>query len=294
MHEPYPVILVDESAAEFPETLGTKEKFWIVHDGAFHLLKFGRDGTGEDWAEKAASELCDLLGLPHAVYHLARVRDRLCVLSPSIVPKDGRLILGNELINQVGARALDGARVYRQKEHTVSRVLAALAIYLRPKYPDQWGTFIGYLLLDAWIGNTDRHHENWGIIVHGDRRLTLAPTFDHASSMGRELTDEVREARLTTRDTRYGVKAFSEKARSALFADEKDRHPLTPTEAFLLAARANRVAGLGWLNVLAGITNEQVANVFERFPPGILSEASRDFALALLAENRKRLLGNLE
>jgi hypothetical protein len=24
--------------------------------------------------------------------------------------------------------------------------------------------FVGYLLLDAWIGNGDRHHENWGIV----------------------------------------------------------------------------------------------------------------------------------
>ncbi|MBE9169450.1 hypothetical protein IQ238_18640 [Pleurocapsales cyanobacterium LEGE 06147] len=25
-------------------------------------------------------------------------------------------------------------------------------------------TFIGYLLLDAWIGNSDHHHENWAFI----------------------------------------------------------------------------------------------------------------------------------
>lgn len=25
-------------------------------------------------------------------------------------------------------------------------------------------TFVGYLLLDAWIGNSDRHHENWAFI----------------------------------------------------------------------------------------------------------------------------------
>lgn len=42
------------------------------------------------------------------------------------------------------------------------------------------------------IGNVDRHHENWGILrkrVDGEWYGRLAPTFDHASSLGRELVD---------------------------------------------------------------------------------------------------------
>jgi hypothetical protein len=82
------------------------------------------------------------------------------------------------------------------------------------------GVFIGYLLLDAWIENTDRHHENWGIIVSPDTQAqpTLAPTFDHASSMGSHETDETRSARLETRDRGYSVDAYVEKADSALYA----------------------------------------------------------------------------
>ena len=25
--------------------------------------------------------------------------------------------------------------------------------------------FVGYLMFDAWIANTDRHHENWALVV---------------------------------------------------------------------------------------------------------------------------------
>lgn len=294
MTDQYEVIEVDEAAAEFPETLGTKEKFWIVYQGTFCLLKFGRPGTGEDWAEKAASELCGLLGLPHATYHLARFRERNCVLSPSMVPKDGRLILGNELTNRVGGRELVGARVYRQKEHTVSRVLAALALYLRPNYQEAWFTFVGYLLFDAWIGNTDRHHENWGLIIDRDRRLTLAPTFDHASSLGRELTDQIRAERLNTKDRRFAVEAFAERARSALFADEGDAKPLTPLDAFALAARSHREAGFHWLRALSSVTDAQINAIFQRFPRSFMSMEAHDFALKLLEANRHRLLGILK
>jgi hypothetical protein len=290
----FPIIQVNEDAAEFPETLGTKEKFWVVHEGVLHLLKFGRAGTGEDWAEKAACELCGTLGLPHAHYLLARFRERSCVLSPTMVPNDGRLILGNELINAVGKADVDGARVYRHKEHTVSRVLASLALYLRPNYLDAWSAFIGYLMFDAWIGNTDRHYENWGLIIDRERKLTLAPTFDHASSLGRELSDDTRTQRLRTKDMRYTVHAFAERARSALFENATDTTPLTPMGAFLLAARANREAGFRWLEALSRVPDPAVEHIFDRFPPAVLSLPAKQFAIALLGANKQRLLGVLE
>ena len=62
-----------------------------------------------------------------------------------------------------------------------------------------WDVFVGYLILDAVIGNTDRYEENWAVIVHGDDR-SLAPTFDHASCLGFMLDDDQRLSRLRTRD----------------------------------------------------------------------------------------------
>ena len=52
-----------------------------------------------------------------------------------------------------------------------------------------------YALLDGLIGNTDRHHENWMvdyIYYQGDQRYKVFPSFDHASSLGRELAEERR------------------------------------------------------------------------------------------------------
>jgi len=68
----FPVITVPDDAADLPEQLGSKPKFWYVGDDSLrYLFKEGREGTGENWAEKVASELCELLGLPHAVYDFA-------------------------------------------------------------------------------------------------------------------------------------------------------------------------------------------------------------------------------
>ena len=68
----FPVIRVDSRQDELLEQLGTKRKFWYRDaNGVLTLFKAEERGTGEDWAEKVACELCELLGLPHVQYELA-------------------------------------------------------------------------------------------------------------------------------------------------------------------------------------------------------------------------------
>lgn len=55
----FQVTSIDDDAPDFPEQLGTKEKYWLRFKGQRYLLKIGRPGTGENWAEKIASELAD-------------------------------------------------------------------------------------------------------------------------------------------------------------------------------------------------------------------------------------------
>ncbi|EGJ29874.1 MULTISPECIES: hypothetical protein [Moorena] len=45
-------------------------------------------------------------------------------------------------------------------------------------FTDARDLFVGYLLLDAWIGNGDRHHENWGFVrpKTSQTGIYLAPT----------------------------------------------------------------------------------------------------------------------
>lgn len=291
MTDQFPIIPI-EADIELPETLGTKEKFWVSDaDEKLSLVKFGRDGTGEDWAEKVACELSQLLGIAHAHYDLASFKGRRCVVTPNLVSDGGRLVLGNELINRSArGSSAEPARTYLQREHTLSRVLAALAVNFRPDYRPIWHQFIGYLMLDAWIGNTDRHHENWGVIRSKDGVVSLAPTFDHASSLGRELTDQTRAKRLTTTDVRYSVEAFAGKARSALFADADDVKPLALVDAFAMASRVQRESGLQWLDRLAAVTDREIGVIFDKMPNTVMSGPSKEFARRLLAANKVVLL----
>ncbi|WP_295392106.1 hypothetical protein [uncultured Thiodictyon sp.] len=295
----YPVIQVPEMASAQLEQLGTKEKFWFrAADGAWVLFKEGYPGSGEHWAEKVACEVARLLGLPHAEYDLAVWRGRLGVVSPSLVPQEARLILGNELLAKNFPDYAEAGR-FRVRQHTVRRVLAVLGA-TGAGTPSGWtcptavadavGVFVGYLLLDALIGNQDRHHENWGLINSARHGLTLAPTFDHASSLGRNETDEVRIERLTTRDSGRSVRAYAARATSGLYETHTSKKALSTLDAFTHALWANPSAAAYWLECLDGLDSAHFETILNEVPGDFMTQPARDFALRLLSANRDRLL----
>lgn len=150
--------------------------------------------------------------------------------------------------------------------------------------------FVGYLLLDAWIANQDRHHENWGFIVSPGRIVHLAPTFDHASSLGWNERDSTRLQRLATRDMRRGMEPYVEKALSAFFSSPTSSKPMTTLDVFSEAVRLYPLAAKAWLERLAEISENNVTEIFDQIPNDRISDAARRFAMKMLELNQKRLL----
>jgi hypothetical protein len=123
---PYEIVEVSLEAPSQLEQLGTKAKFWFrAADGTRTLFKEGYPDSGEHWAEKVACEVARNLGLPHAEYELATWNGRVGVVSPTVVPKGGRLIHGNELLARV-LQEYDESKRFRARQHTLGRVLAVL------------------------------------------------------------------------------------------------------------------------------------------------------------------------
>lgn len=285
---------------ESDEQLGTKPKFWFRHiDGDRWLFKFARPNTGEHWSEKVACEIARLLHLPHAHIELATFEGKWGSISRDFT-LEGRhaLVHGNELLTELDASYATGD-TYRVSGHTVEAIFGVLsqdfiqaptsgelAAWITP-----FDLFTGYLLLDALIGNTDRHHENWGILLTNSqpRRAELAPTFDHASSLGREFTDESRQKRYEPRTSRFRVEDYVRKARSALFASAEAKRPMSPLEAFRRAAKLAPPASQYWLDKLRGCAHE-LAAMAEMIPNEAANQPARAFCAQVLGFASQRLL----
>ncbi len=297
MSPSFPVFDIPFEAPEDIENIGTKEKFWFNHQNfGLCLFKKARPGTGEDWSEKTAAELCQLLQIPHADYELATFNEERGVISPSFIPPNGNLSLGNEILFQTATNYPKHQN--SPSEHTVHRVvdtLQKLPLELPlngespPGIQSAADLFIGYLLLDAWIGNTDRHHENWGVIQF-EGKLFLAPTYDHASSLGRNLTDTERSARLTTKDKGYAVEAFVHKGRSCLYRRQTDKKALKIHEAFEESAKICPNAAKIWLDLLGQINSNDTLTLLQQIPNELASDAGINFAHRCLAINQQILL----
>jgi hypothetical protein len=295
---------VPANAPSEAEVMGTKSKFWFRRDDWRWLFKRSRPGQGEHWAEVLASGAAAMLDLPHADYQLARWQGESGVVSPSFVPRGFDLVHGNELLFERDTMyPQEGARHIRTKQHTVDAVWEALtAPNLEP--PLNWrpphetlravDVFSGYLLLDAWIGNTDRHHENWGVLVRAvDGVRYLAPTFDHASSMGAHESDAVRLARLQTPDPAYGVAGYVKRrcARSALYPRSTAARPLSILEA--LNRWSARLSSNLWMDRLSDVDPRDIEALVGRVPSSEMSEPAKAFVRAMLQVNRMRILEEL-
>lgn len=158
--------------------------------------------------------------------------------------------------------------------------------------------FVGYLLLDALIGNTDRHHENWAVIesygIEAEELefyLHLAPTYDHASSLGRNELDERREERLRTGDKGNSVEAYADRCASALYIDVNDRKPLRTIDAFRHASRLRPEAAEAWLARLNTVDETALVDLLAAVPRERCSGVAKEFATRILLHNRARLLG---
>ena len=305
----YPILQIDRLQAEDIEYLGTKRKFWFTTNGQRFLLKAEERGTGEDWAEKIVSELAWLLGIPHVEYELAHEYEgrraiQPGVVCPTFVPRPLILILGNQLLffRDKNYPATED-RKYGIQEYTVDAVAGIVSILEPPS--SEWmagvppgvatslGVFIGYMMLDAWVANQDRHHQNWGA-TWLEPNLRLAPTFDHGASLARNLSDEERKDRLTTKDANRSVEHFVGRARSGFYSSPKEGKTMLALDVFRQFAARVREAARVWLGKLAAIRQAAVGAILTKIPPQRMSPVTREFTLKLLMTNQRRLLESLE
>ncbi|MBL8878068.1 MAG: HipA domain-containing protein [Phycisphaerales bacterium] len=270
------IVDVDSTRKEAIEPLGTKRKFWFYRGEKQVLYKVEERGTGEDWAEKVASELCDQFGLPHVSYELARDPNEGTrgVVCDRFAAPPSALAHGNQLLLVLDSNYPAGQK-YKVPAHTVNAVCSVLSLIGPP--PANWcgdspevaksavDFFCGYVLLDAWIANQDRHHQNWGAIWDGEF-LQLAPTFDHGAAMARNLSDTEREERLRSKNRDRQIAHFASRARSAFFGDPTDQRTLTTFDVRggLLRQRFPQARRHGWRN-LRELTSHRLRQFLSKF-----------------------------
>jgi hypothetical protein len=278
------------------EQLGSKPKVWFEMQGNRWLFKEARKNTGEDWAEKVASEIAALLDLPtHHVELAVRDGQRGCA-AKSFLTGGQILVHGNELLGGI-ITGYDKDKERGQSDHTFDNIVTVIERLFDPRRPRTAACLrmVGYLVLDGLVGNTDRHHQNWGVVLEPKRgedgilrirSMHLAPTFDHASSLGRELTDDARQRLLKE----CAMERYSLRGKGGIFGEGRTKHGLSPIAVVELLADRYPNFLHPWRAKLRALGEAEFQSVIERVPEARISPMARAFALAFLASNRKMIL----
>jgi hypothetical protein len=319
MTAPYRTVDVSGWELAEDEPLGTKQKRWLREPvdlgGRRWLFKRRQsESTGDDWAERIAAECASAIRIPRADVELATRVDERGVRHRGVIALDFResgpsddLTLGNSLLKQIDPDYSASSRS-RIAYYTLERAFEVLD---QPfvGVPTQWqlprnvitaaDVFTGYLMFDALIANQDRNHKNWGVTERPsdglDRRFELVPSFDHGSSLGRNLGDDERAERLTTRDRGYAIDAFASKAKSKFRVDNSAGRHVTTFGAFRWALDRCHSAGRAWLDELRRVDDSALRAMVLPVPTTIMSASAKEFATRLLILNRATLLAsNLE
>lgn len=279
---------------EVIEQLGSKPKFWFRLPGDVQpwLFKFTRENTGEDWSEKIASELAKRLNIPAAQVELATFMDKRGCASRSFVEtkKGFELIHGSEVM---AGRVLgyEKEKQWGQSDHSIENIIAAVEqIFPSYRQTQNLRTLAGYIVLDALICNTDRHHDNWGLLRRiGSKKKTVhsvAPSFDHASSLGRELLDERR--RLILLD-RQGLERYVLRGHGGIFYRQSDAKGENPLRLAIKAARDYPAYFAPVFQRLRLLNEDEMCAIVNRIPEEWMNTLAKDFCCRMLATTLQKL-----
>ncbi|MGC5165669.1 hypothetical protein [Luteimicrobium sp. DT211] len=289
------------------EQVGAEAKEWLKDpDGVqwlFKPVRFRADEAriGLDWAEKVAAEIAGLLALPHAEVELA-VRGG----KEGSVSRDVRVDAtsaydlrdGADQLLDVGApgfrpsKGLPKSEKQSRPGHSLVNIAAALANVDPPTGGPAglaaFDIFTGYLVLDAWIGNADRHDQNWAVLeptIGLRASRMLSPTFDHGSAFGVGLMEEQRAAWAADDDA---IQRFARGGRATPFKNEgKATIPSLVTLAAQAIELCTAEGRRHWRIACSALPVMEARNVIQRVP--VMSVATRTFVVRLVEENARRI-----
>ena len=293
------------------EQVGSTENLWLL-DPATDSEWLHKDTVipsngveqGEDWSEVVSSRVAEELGVPCAIARLCTRNGRRGSLSLSMIPDAHDLWEGPVVLEAAGVPGyfrhvegepgLDPARPgVRRPGHSLINIRQALANVTAPAEfagpEDMMGfdVFSGYMILDALIANRDRHEQNWAVLAP---RLTtstdvLAPSYDHASSLGYNLLDERRRALLSDPGN---LLAWAEKGTAYRFEHEGRPDSLVD-HAMNALALCSAEGAHWWTERVQQLQLDAIGSeLLEGRVPDMSPEAAR-FAYELLRLNIERL-----
>lgn len=283
------------------EGSGRSEKIWLVAaDGTIGLFKFPKidpstsQETTEHISEHLAHRLGNVLGVPTARVEIGTYNGRIGSMSYLINRPDEYLVEGIGFISgrYPAYDAMDMFDAENGKYYCLEHILQST----RGIVPQE--VWLEMMVFDFLIGNTDRHQNNWAILVSiadpadggngaGDR-LQKCPLYDNGSSLCCYVND-VQLDKMSGKDLRPFQALADTKSRSIIRIDgfQKKQPPHREVVRHLLAEYPETLEICK--RFLERLDNETIDNLLKMYQPEILSPGKNELIRRFLKRKRELL-----
>ena len=281
--------LEDEESGKFGS--GASEKIWLVNPnngekGLFKFPKIRINGsiTGEYYAEKIASELGTLLGIPCAKVDIGTYNGRLGSMSYN-------LIADNELLNE-GINYIQEKYPNYNRDRFIDEIVnEKYGVQMLEKLNIRINDILTMIIFDALIGNSDRHHSNWGYIYHLDNNKGLytyfCPLYDNGSSLCSYVNEEDIKNILKDK-SRYNA-LIDTKSKSCIgWNDER------PIRHFKLIEKISNNYYDDTINFVKKInikiTKDSIKEILNKFSSDIISDEKKELLLNFIIDRKNKIV----
>lgn len=286
--------VIDFTHAEegFRDYGGSDAKRSVIYNGEHYMLKFAEEKqkinslatstSNSIFSEYIGSHIATSLGLPTHETFIGLYKDEPVVACKDFVPPGEKLQEFDWFMRTVYRKnELGRVPTYNQIYGTIEQ--SALSVIGDEAIARYWDTFV----LDALIGNFDRHKGNWGYLVNEAKKtIKLALVYDCGSSLYPGLAETSFLQILS--DPAEINKRIYDFPKAALLKDDDIKH----TEKFSYQEMLNKSDDYNCICAIARmvprVDMEKIEQIIDETP--LISDNRKNFYKVMIGERKEKLL----
>jgi hypothetical protein len=264
---------------------GRSEKIWLTSGNGIGLFKFPKqfsDGsiTTEYFTEKLAADIADLLDVPCSDVDIGTYNGRLGSMSYKINRSNEFLLEGVSFINKSYPN-YDIEKLYDPEKQLYYSFQMVFPIIAGLGFERE---FVEMVAFDALIGNSDRHHSNWALLVSftkpNELFVRFSPLYDNGSSLCCYINESSIDSFLG-KDTQRLLSLVTTKSKSRIRIDGSIKKEPQHTEVLEYMSRRKELK-----TILFPFLEKTMA----RMTPQKINELLVDYPNSLVSDKRKELI----
>ena len=263
-------------------------KISVIYEGEQYMLKFPSPATKNQQLSYTNGCISEYLGCH--IFESVGIEAQKTLLGTYIVNGKEKIVVACKDFTSVGVVLQDFASLKNtiiDSEHNgygteLDDIMTAIEEQqaVDSKALKEW--FWNVFIVDALIGNWDRHNGNWGFLYdveHDD--MTIAPIFDCASCLFPQADEEIMEATLANK-AEQDLRTFS----LPLSAIKLDGQKINYFD--FISSLQNKDCNAALERIMARLDMDKINRIVEETP--YIFELQKDFNKTMLAKRKERIL----